>query len=294
MAKQLKNVVLAYHGGGYDGCIWEWNCCLFDWAGNFHNLHSTGCSGIRDADEARERTLAALNGEPIDSHDHIVRLNNVKSVKHFNKEYATGLVVGTMFKAQQIYERAPRPVQKRLRAAILCDACGCDTHKEDLHYVDYRSQGGIVIAAHTKVCQECFDEGACRKCVESGVDDDHAYEGKENLDKHGLCEHCAPFRVLELLDEGRVKLCAETAEIHEIWDAKRQGERQYRQLIDLAEKPWGPMSRALHKTHSEGCNRMDAEIVELWRELTPDEREALTLDYQPVTSQDNQPTLALA
>jgi hypothetical protein len=281
-----KNVLLVYQGGGYSGCFWEWNCFLFDWQGNFHNLHSTGYAGIKDETEARERVLAAMHGEG-KREDYLVHVMSLAQVKHFNKEYAASLVVGAMHSVMQIYNHAPANVQRRLKARIVCDVCECDVFdKEEIHYADYRGEGGIVIAPHAKICQQCYDNGSCEMCREIG---DDPYCGEKNLNKDGLCEFHAPFKVLELLGERRVLYCEETEEIYECWDAKKLGERQLAIMFERAGNQYTPMYRALAKAHTEGCNRLDGEIVELWKELE-DQWDALTLEEDKVAT----PPLATA
>jgi hypothetical protein len=39
------NTLVSYEGGGYDGCMWEWNYAYIDKDGVFHNLASTGIHG---------------------------------------------------------------------------------------------------------------------------------------------------------------------------------------------------------------------------------------------------------
>ncbi len=54
--QKLKNKLLFYKGGGYDGCFWEWNFCLWDADGKWHNLFTSGCTGEPDifSEELRE------------------------------------------------------------------------------------------------------------------------------------------------------------------------------------------------------------------------------------------------
>lgn len=37
--------LVEYHGGGYDGCIWEANFCFFDSFGDFYDVYSSGVMG---------------------------------------------------------------------------------------------------------------------------------------------------------------------------------------------------------------------------------------------------------
>lgn len=49
----MKNLLVEYEGGGYDGCFWQYNYFMFDENGRFVNLFSTGYKGIDNEDQAR-------------------------------------------------------------------------------------------------------------------------------------------------------------------------------------------------------------------------------------------------
>ena len=53
-----RNALTAYKGGGYDGCIWEWNYAYIDKQGRFRCLAATGVGGCR----TREELCKASNG----------------------------------------------------------------------------------------------------------------------------------------------------------------------------------------------------------------------------------------
>lgn len=48
----LKNLLVQYKGGGYDGCFWEYNHFFWDENGDFQNLVSTGYAGVKNESEA--------------------------------------------------------------------------------------------------------------------------------------------------------------------------------------------------------------------------------------------------
>lgn len=45
--QSLKNVLIVYRGGGYDGCFWEPNVAFFDSEEIFYDILSTGCNGCK-------------------------------------------------------------------------------------------------------------------------------------------------------------------------------------------------------------------------------------------------------
>jgi hypothetical protein len=48
------NTIVQYKGGGYDGCIWEWNYAYLDGLGKFHSIVATGYRGCRTFGELRD------------------------------------------------------------------------------------------------------------------------------------------------------------------------------------------------------------------------------------------------
>lgn len=48
----LKNLLVEYEGGGYDGCFWQYNYFMFDDSGKFVNLFSSGYKGIETENQA--------------------------------------------------------------------------------------------------------------------------------------------------------------------------------------------------------------------------------------------------
>ena len=52
--KIRPNTIVQYKGGGYDGCIWEWNYAYLDSQGEFHCIVATGYRGCRTFGELRD------------------------------------------------------------------------------------------------------------------------------------------------------------------------------------------------------------------------------------------------
>jgi hypothetical protein len=107
--KTLRNVLIQYKGGGYDGCFWEWNFFMFDGRGKFHNLMSTGRMGIKTAEEAK--TLIKANEDL-----YKYNLKSKKAIREFSTETNPRLVdvIGT--KINLIYKK---PI-----VSWECDECG--------------------------------------------------------------------------------------------------------------------------------------------------------------------------
>jgi len=85
----MKNVLVQYKGGGYDGCFWEWNYCYFSKDGKFHDIHSSGSSGC-DTKEKMENYIK----DSEDSNYFIIHVNNKKELSEFVKDSNEGQVIG--------------------------------------------------------------------------------------------------------------------------------------------------------------------------------------------------------
>lgn len=153
---KMRNLLVQYPGGGYDGCIWEWNFFWLDQRGEFHDIFSSGCGAITTADKA----LDLLQGN---DKFYVYDLDCPTSVDEFSKETNPGLIqyVIGWFLAHTDIE--------------LYNRCGqCETkiyEPAEMHFIDFKSQGGIVVAAENVICSECYAENSCSYCGEYCKDD---------------------------------------------------------------------------------------------------------------------------
>jgi hypothetical protein len=53
--KLKNNTIYQYKGGGYVGCLWEWNFCLIDNQGKLRDILSSGYKGIPDGNKDKLR-----------------------------------------------------------------------------------------------------------------------------------------------------------------------------------------------------------------------------------------------
>ncbi len=49
-----NNILVEYKGGGYSGCIWEWNYFYIDKQGVFHDVFSSGRAGISNKQDGQK------------------------------------------------------------------------------------------------------------------------------------------------------------------------------------------------------------------------------------------------
>ena len=74
------NILVQYQGGGYSGCIWEWNYFYIDKQGTFHDIQSSGCAGIESLVAAQELIRQDK------THTYIYDLNNEQDIEAFSNE----------------------------------------------------------------------------------------------------------------------------------------------------------------------------------------------------------------
>lgn len=176
----FKNLLVQYKGGGYDGCHWEWNFFLFDEAGQFHDVGSSG----RRAIKTREVAVALLNQpDDVERSWHYVefyeyRLNVKKDRREFVSENAASNVAGVTRKVNDIYGRD--------LMTWTCNACENESTGEMFHS-GYRGNGGVGVTMMGQLCEDCYCSGICPHCGE--------YDDREQVemgDDYG-CPDCAEY-----------------------------------------------------------------------------------------------------
>ncbi len=167
--KQLKNLLVQYKGGGYDGCFWEWNFFLFDSKGKFHNLMSTGRCGIKTKAEA----LEILNKTDIYSSPYTYKLTSKAALKEFSTETHNLLIKDISEAVNTIY--------KKPLITWDCDLCGdtCSSPDSEMHFNpdEYHFE--------TKLCEDCLCSHTCGYC---GAFEDE--QDSLNVDDEGRCKWC--------------------------------------------------------------------------------------------------------
>ena len=74
MKRLKRNCLYQYQGGGYDGCIWEWNFFLMNNKGKFIDLFSSGFAGI----DTKQKAIDYINDNrnEINNDYYIINLKN--------------------------------------------------------------------------------------------------------------------------------------------------------------------------------------------------------------------------
>ncbi len=134
-----QNSLVAYKGGGYDGCIWEWNYVFIDEKGEFHDIYSSGVAGCKTYDKLKK--LYAEHPEDFDIYE--LRL------KRERKRLAAELPISHLL-----------GVAKVIPYVILakCDGCGNEFDVRQMRGDGVRSEGGTHMQFISLVCEVCGAE----------------------------------------------------------------------------------------------------------------------------------------
>lgn len=174
----MNNILIQYKGGGYDGCFWEWNYCLIDKKGNFHNIESSGSHGISE----KEMLINRITTSKVGSEFFIYNFSNVADLKAFAGESNPQHVLGV---AKWIEENEPDISKNYI--PLICGECENDADSDEigLNPNDYQGDGGIGIQYNSLLCHSCESIYTCSYCG--------GYFGSEadELNENGYCEDCA-------------------------------------------------------------------------------------------------------
>ena len=171
----MKNKLITYQGGGYDGCIWEWNICLFDNKGNFHDIYSSGCSGC----ETRDEILHFI--DDISNRGDFSIWDLEKEQYGFGNILMGGIVVELVRKLNDDfwdYDLIPHEV------VYNCDECNNEVGSFGGVSTNPIGCGGIVIMNDTKLCDECYSLDTCINC------DEYESGSSEFFNDNGYCQYC--------------------------------------------------------------------------------------------------------
>lgn len=188
----LDRTLVAYHGGGYDGCMWEWNYAFYDAHRRFYPILATGRSGASDREEM------IVEGHLIDSHTTFYDLACPEDQKDLARSEPVDFLIHI---ARWFHDDAPHEMSEEdganLSVGFFCDEC--DEFHDDATYargVHPSGDGGIHISNDDIVCDECYAAGMCDCCSE--------YVGKENLVRVGdevLCRWTVEENIRNLTDK---------------------------------------------------------------------------------------------
>jgi hypothetical protein len=151
MDTELRHTLVQYHGGGYDGCFWEWNYFYIDHDGEFHDVASSGRAGCSTAEDAE--TMLAENR----NHTYTYDITDPAAIAEFCRESVPPHVRDVL----QWMNNNDVPFY------TACAECGqVIKWAEDIVLEGWHGCGGIASTADTLLCTDCHSTGQCFICGE--------------------------------------------------------------------------------------------------------------------------------
>ena len=179
----MKNILVLYRGGGYDGCWWEWNYFSFDSTGKFYNLYTSGRNGIKTEEEAK-KILASVPAERGDTDDvYVYDLTDRDEIHDFQDNCAVPIVISVVKELNSGKYGDYPPMW------FVCDKC--EERVETGEMINWHGCGGTASTADTKICNESYSSHTCSEC---GEYDEHC------IDNDGLCDSCKETKVDDTLE----------------------------------------------------------------------------------------------
>lgn len=173
----MKNVLIQYKGGGYEGCFWEWNFFAYDINGKFHDILSSGRMGITKAEDAQ--TYLSDPQYEKDRDYYIYKLGTKKGLKDIATEINPVLVSGLV----KWFNESDSSLGFPNWPYAICDTCKHEiSDSDDIYLEEWHGCGGIMSTADIIICSNCHT--CCDGCGKY-----YGGEFKEIDDKY-LCEYC--------------------------------------------------------------------------------------------------------
>jgi hypothetical protein len=183
----MKNVLVVYKGGGYDGCIFEWNYCYFDKNGQFHNIFSSGsmgCPTLEDFLQGKKQTPQDFEYYNLD--------DEADRKKLAKQEPISNLICIAKFFILSIDFSG----LDKIDFPVVCDECGetfslIEAVRDGIDIgQNPKGIGGIMSEYQKILCPECVSLGTCAYCGE--------YVGKEYIiEESGYCKWCHEEQIIE-------------------------------------------------------------------------------------------------
>lgn len=178
----LKNSLVVYQGGGYDGCWWEWNFFALNDKKEFIQGYSSGINGINNIEQAKNYLKSKMNNSDI------MDIFSLKSFKDLQENLVKNYHVNVL---QQINEFLTDKFSIGLE--IECPHCHNMIAIDDIQSVAYIGNGGIGVQTAEFVCNECCCSNSCTKCGEFD-------ENLKPLFDDDFCEYCYEDKVKEIIE----------------------------------------------------------------------------------------------
>ncbi len=135
-----KLKILIFKGGGYSGCVWEWNALVFDHGKPEEEQQAiSGYTGREFFDTFKSGNRTGMRNLLTADNSFLIR--RWKDWLEFCKEYNSGFV---------------RRVARIVDLEIPCEGCGHLTSPDEIWHDGYQGDGGIGISYSGLYCYDCI------------------------------------------------------------------------------------------------------------------------------------------
>ena len=184
--RKLRNVLVEYQGGGYDGCFWEWNYAFIDSRGVFHDIFSSGRKGCKTLEDMQLYMADAdRKPSPHGASYGTYRVNSKAALRSFADSAPVDRLVGV---ARWFADNQPA---LRIAFEPKCSACGDRFNVLGGSPEGLQGEGGIVISHREIVCEDCHSQHSCPDCNEYYGP---GYKDWKDTEDGRSCEYCAERR----------------------------------------------------------------------------------------------------
>ena len=228
----MKNTIIYWKGGGYDGCIWEPNMGFFDGDGEWHPVISTGCGALdtKGDVEAEMRKQEDPNVPDYEKTDLLMFPVEGEHPLEWMCEHVRIDYVAVL---------ADALVEAGYSVDMKCDCCGKWFSSDDYKFSDivgimsdsgfYKGDGGIGVIVTDIWCDDCRYTSECPACCDMNnpttkdlKDKDYwkeqDFSKKFAYDELGICEFC--WERFQYDHDGRWDSASQEWKPSERWDAK--------------------------------------------------------------------------
>lgn len=166
----MKNKLLIYMGGGYAGCLWEWNTCLInEETKEITDVCSSGRNAILDYEDYLKCDPEYIEGQ--------YNLDSKKSMEQLVKDgWNPSVLLGTL--------RGLSNLDNLGEFYVVCEECGQHIYyADDARSTGSQGCGGLASCSTGIRCYECNNMYSCHWCGE--------WIGQEGwLSVEGKCQYC--------------------------------------------------------------------------------------------------------
>lgn len=242
--KDLRNCLVQYQGGGYDGCFWEWNYFFIDEDGEFNDIFSSGRNGVKN-----EKKFKNFDWEQ--SGVYIYNLTDEKQAEELVKETNEDNI---LMLARVLYDDFD------FNLIGTCDECKREFSLYDAHHSGYEGNGGIGVIYTGVVCSDCYFSGICDDCNEYVGQDDITYLEEESK---ALCSYCIQSHLNEALPPQLInKILFENSDF-DLGEVKAHLRNQIREKLLDTLLTWEDLENFAHENDCE-FKALDSHNEKLW------------------------------